>query len=43
MIAVSGVSLAAGTPERRDQAGRLLDLLEYGLRYRPPGSYAAVS
>jgi hypothetical protein len=35
MIAISGVSLAAGTPDQRDQAGRLLDLLLDGLRYRP--------
>ena len=42
MMAISGVSLVAGTPEQRDQAGRLLDLLVDGLRYRPPGSDAAV-
>jgi AcrR family transcriptional regulator len=35
MIGISGVSLVAGTPEQRDQAGRLLDLLLDGLRYRP--------
>jgi AcrR family transcriptional regulator len=43
MMGISGVSLVAGTPEQRDQAGRLLDLLLDGLRYRPPGSDAAVS
>jgi AcrR family transcriptional regulator len=37
MIGISGVSLAAGAPEQREQAGRLLDLLLDGLRYRPPG------
>jgi hypothetical protein len=31
---VSGVSLAAGRPEQRAQAGRLLDLLMDGLRFR---------
>lgn len=36
MTGISGVSLAAGTPELRGQAGRLLDLLLDGLRYRPP-------
>jgi hypothetical protein len=36
MIGISGVSLAAGAPEQREQAGRLLDLLLDGLRYRPP-------
>jgi len=29
----SGVSLAAGAPDQREQAGRLLDLLMDGLRY----------
>jgi AcrR family transcriptional regulator len=43
MMAISGVSLVAGTPEQRDQAGRLLDLLLDGLRYRSPGSHAAIS
>jgi AcrR family transcriptional regulator len=37
MIGISGVSLVAGAPEQREQAGRLLDLLVDGLRYRPPG------
>jgi AcrR family transcriptional regulator len=37
LMGMSGVSLVAGTPEQRDQAGRLLDLLLDGLRYRPPG------
>ena len=36
MIGISGVSLAAGAPQQREQAGRLLDLLLDGLRYRPP-------
>ena len=34
MFGISGVSLVAGEPEQRDQAGRLLDLLLDGLRYR---------
>jgi AcrR family transcriptional regulator len=34
LASLSGVSLAAGTPEQRVQAGRLLDLLVDGLRYR---------
>jgi AcrR family transcriptional regulator len=34
LTSLSGVSLAAGTPEQREQAGRLLDLLLDGLRYR---------
>jgi AcrR family transcriptional regulator len=34
LAALSGVSLAAGAPDRRDQAGRLLDLLLDGLRPR---------
>jgi AcrR family transcriptional regulator len=34
MFGISGVSLVAGAPEQRDQAGRLLDLLLDGLRYR---------
>jgi AcrR family transcriptional regulator len=33
----SGVSLAAGEPAQREQAGRLLDLLMDGLRYRAAG------
>ncbi|OLT09354.1 transcriptional regulator [Pseudonocardia sp. CNS-139] len=35
LAGLSGVSLAAGDPARREQAGRLLDLLMDGLRYRP--------
>lgn len=35
-IEPSGVSLIAGAPEQRDQAGRLLDLLLDGLRHHPP-------
>lgn len=37
MFGISGISLAAGAPEQRDQAGRLLDLLLDGLRYRSSG------
>jgi AcrR family transcriptional regulator len=35
LASISGVSLAAGEPAQRGQAGRLLDLLMDGLRYRP--------
>ncbi|MGC5018233.1 TetR/AcrR family transcriptional regulator [Micromonospora sp. DT47] len=35
LAGLSGVSLAAGEPDRRDLADRLLDLLMDGLRYRP--------
>ena len=35
LAGLGGVSLAAGEPAQRDQAGRLLDLLMDGLRYRP--------
>jgi AcrR family transcriptional regulator len=34
LAGLSGVTLAAGQPEQRTQAGRLLDLLMDGLRYR---------
>jgi AcrR family transcriptional regulator len=34
LVSLSGVSLAAGESAQRDQAGRLLDLLMDGLRYR---------
>jgi hypothetical protein len=34
---LSGISLAAGEPAQREQAGRLLDLLLDGLRYRGSG------
>src|SRR5262249_52296715 len=34
LAGLSGVTLAAGEPERREQARRLLDLLMDGLRYR---------
>jgi AcrR family transcriptional regulator len=37
MFGISGVSLVAGEPEQRDQAGRLLDLLLDGLRYSRAG------
>ncbi|MGW4486820.1 TetR/AcrR family transcriptional regulator [Amycolatopsis sp. NPDC004368] len=33
LVSLSGIALAAGAPERREQAGRLLDLLVDGLRY----------
>ncbi len=33
MASMSGVSLAAGDPDQREQAGRLLDLLMDGLRF----------
>ncbi|MFF5216188.1 TetR/AcrR family transcriptional regulator [Micromonospora sp. NPDC000442] len=36
LAGLSGVSLAAGGREQRDQAQRLLDLLMDGLRYRRP-------
>ena len=35
LASLSGVSLVAGAPEQRDQAGRLLDLLLDGLRHLP--------
>jgi len=38
LASLSGVSLVAGAPEQRDQAGRLLDLLLDGLRHHPPTS-----
>jgi Transcriptional regulator SbtR-like, C-terminal domain len=34
LVSLSGISLATAGPERRDQAGRLLDLLMDGLRPR---------
>ena len=34
VMSLSGISLAAGEPAQREQAGRLLDLLMDGLRYR---------
>jgi AcrR family transcriptional regulator len=37
LVALNGVSLAAGAPEQRERAGRLLDLLMDGLRPRPVG------
>jgi AcrR family transcriptional regulator len=36
LVALSGVSLAAGEPAQRDQAGRLLDLIVDGLRHGAP-------
>jgi AcrR family transcriptional regulator len=38
LVALSGVSLAAGEPAQRQQAGRLLDLLVDGLRHRAAAS-----
>jgi AcrR family transcriptional regulator len=35
---LAGVALTAGEPAKRDQAGRLLDLLMDGLRYRAPSA-----
>ncbi|MFC1420563.1 TetR/AcrR family transcriptional regulator [Streptacidiphilus cavernicola] len=35
LAALAGVSMAAGDPSQREQAGRLLDLLMDGLRNRP--------
>lgn len=37
LLALSGVSLAAGAPAQREQAGRLLDLLVDGLRHHASG------
>jgi AcrR family transcriptional regulator len=38
LASLSGVSLAAGEPAQRDQAGRVLDLLMDGLRYGAVGA-----
>jgi hypothetical protein len=38
LLALSGVSLAAGAPDQREQAGRLLDLLVDGLRHHASAS-----
>ncbi|MFI7023642.1 TetR/AcrR family transcriptional regulator [Micromonospora sp. NPDC049900] len=37
LVGLSGVSLASGGRDQRDQARRLLDLLMDGLRHRPAG------
>jgi AcrR family transcriptional regulator len=37
LLALSGVSLAAGAPDQREQAGRLLNLLIDGLRHHASG------
>jgi len=37
LTSLSGVSMATVGPEQRERAGRVLDLLMDGLRYRPPG------
>jgi AcrR family transcriptional regulator len=34
LVSISGVALAAGDPSQREQAGRLLDLLMDGVRFR---------
>jgi hypothetical protein len=34
LASLTGVFLAAGAPQQRDQAGRMLDLLMDGLRAR---------
>jgi hypothetical protein len=39
LVSLSGVSLAAGEAAQRDQAGRLLDLLMDGLRYRATSAH----
>jgi AcrR family transcriptional regulator len=36
LVGISGVSVLAAEPAQRDQAGRLLDLIMDGLRYRAP-------
>jgi AcrR family transcriptional regulator len=41
LVSLSGLSLATAGPERRDQAGRLLDLLMDGLRPRHGNSQTA--
>ena len=38
LMGLGGVTLIAGESDQRDLAGRLLDLLMDGLRYRPPAS-----
>ena len=38
LMGLGGVTLIAGESDQRDLAGRLLDLLMDGLRYRPPVS-----
>ncbi len=38
LTGLSGISLAAGEPAQREQAGRLLDLLMDGLRHRAGGT-----
>ncbi|GIF96267.1 TetR/AcrR family transcriptional regulator [Catellatospora citrea] len=38
LVSLSGVSLATADPAQAEQAGRLLDLLMDGLRYRPPAT-----
>jgi hypothetical protein len=35
LVAINGVSLAAGEPIQREQAGRILDLILEGLRQHP--------
>jgi AcrR family transcriptional regulator len=43
LLALSGVSLAAGEPAQREQAGRLLDLLVDGLRHGGAAASALVT
>ncbi|GIH22261.1 TetR family transcriptional regulator [Acrocarpospora phusangensis] len=38
LIGLSGIAMAAGDPERRDQAGRLIEFMIDALRYRPDRS-----
>jgi AcrR family transcriptional regulator len=38
LMSLSGISVMAVDPEQREQAGRILDLLMDGLRYRPPST-----
>jgi hypothetical protein len=37
LTSLSGISMAAAAPAQRDRAGRVLDLLMDGLRYRASG------
>jgi len=39
LAGLSGVALSSGGPAERDRAGRLLDLLLDGLRYRADGEH----
>ncbi|MBT0771101.1 TetR/AcrR family transcriptional regulator [Kineosporia sp. J2-2] len=35
LLTLSGIAMTAGQPDQREQAGRMLDLLVDGLRFRP--------